>query len=132
VTAFLDKTASYIYERFSGNFDQLCIVLPGRRAALFLKKYLANYTNKTIWAPAIFSIEDFVEEHSGVRILDRLSLTFELYEVHKQIEKNSVQPFDEFMKWGQQLLTDFNEVDLYMADSGKLYEYLNEARAMAV
>lgn len=132
MTAFLDKTASYIYERFSGNFDQLCIVLPGRRAALFLKKYLANYTNKTIWAPAIFSIEDFVEEHSGVRILDRLSLTFELYEVHKQIEKNSVQPFDEFMKWGQQLLTDFNEVDLYMADSGKLYEYLNEARAMAV
>jgi len=130
--AFLDKTAKYISTEFSGSYDKLCVVLPSRRGSLFLKKYLANHITETIWAPTIYSIEDFVSELTDLRIVDRLSLTFELYEVYRKLEKEPLQTFDEFLKWGQQLLTDFNEVDLYMVDHDKLYKYLNEARALSV
>jgi len=73
-----------------------------------------------------------VHELIDVRILDRLSLTFELFEVHKKIKNDPSENFVDFLKWGQQLLTDFNEVDLYMVDPQKLYEYLNETRALTV
>ena len=132
MTPYLDKVATYIFGNFNNDFNRLCVVLPGRRAALFLKKYLTTKIDRATWAPEIFSIEDFIEKHAGVNILDRLSLLFELYEVHKEIEKAEPQRFDEFIKWGQQLLSDFNEVDLYMVDPKKIYNYLNETRALSV
>ncbi len=52
--AFLEKTADYIYKKFDDNIGEICIVLPNRRAGLFLKKYLAKRIKKTIWSPAIF------------------------------------------------------------------------------
>lgn len=132
MTPFLYKVASYIFENYNPDYSRICIVLPSRRAALFLKKYLAKMINEVVWAPDIYSIEDFIEEQSGVVMLDRITLIFELYQVHKEIEKSESQSFDEFYKWGHQLIADFNDVDLYMVDHQKLYQYLDETRALSV
>ena len=39
--SFLDKTAEYVITNFEEDIDRICIVLPNRRAGLFLKRSLA-------------------------------------------------------------------------------------------
>ncbi len=132
MTRFLEKTADYLYKTYGEKISDLCIVLPNRRAGLFLQKYLGNSIGKTIWSPAIFSIEDFLINISGLRICDPTQVLFELYEIHKELEGEKAQPFDEFTSWAQQLLGDFNEIDSYMVDAKDVFSFLNEAKALTV
>jgi CRISPR/Cas system-associated exonuclease Cas4 (RecB family) len=132
MTRFLEKTADYLYKSYGDKISDICIVVPNRRAGLFLQKYLANAICKTIWSPAIFSIEDFLISLSGLRICDPIQVMFELYEIHKMLEGANAQPFDEFTSWAQQLLGDFNEIDSYLVDAKDLFSFLNEAKALSV
>lgn len=129
---FLEKTAEYLYTKYGDKISELCIVLPNRRAGLFLQKYLSKITGKTIWSPVIFSIEDFMINLSGLRVCDPIQVLFELYAIHKQIEGQKAQPFDEFANWAQQLLGDFNEIDSYLVDAKELFSFLNETKALSV
>lgn len=130
--AFLDKTAEYIYNTWGDDLGKLCIVLPNRRAGLFLKKNLGKYAAKTIWSPAIFSIEDFITSLSGMNVIDPVYLQFELFKVYREIEGDKAKEYSEFLKWGRILLNDFNEIDKYLVDPGKLFEFLNDAQAIAM
>lgn len=130
--AFLDKTAEYLLEKYKDNISDLCIVLPSRRAGIFLKKYFSTHITKNIWLPQIYSIDDIVNKLSGNRPINNTFLLFELYNVHKNIEKEQAQNFDDFIKWGQILLHDFNETDLYMADPKNLFSYIDEALAISL
>lgn len=132
MTNFLEKTANHLYKTYGEKISDLCIVVPNRRAGLFLQKYLGNTVGKTIWSPAIFSIEDFLVNLSGLRICDPTQVLFELYEIHKKQEGKNAQPFDEFTSWAQQLLGDFNEIDSYLVDAKELFSFLNEAKALSV
>jgi CRISPR/Cas system-associated exonuclease Cas4 (RecB family) len=132
MTRFLEKTADYLYKSYGDKISELCIVLPNRRAGLFLHKYLGKCIGKTIWSPTIFSIEDFLINLSGLRVCDSVQVLFELYEIHKGLEGQNAQPFDEFTSWAQQLLGDFNEMDSYMVDASELFTFLNEAKALSI
>jgi ATP-dependent helicase/nuclease subunit B len=128
---FLDKLAEYITARYGDGIPDLTIVLPNRRGGLYLKKYLGARLKRTTWAPAIFSIEDFIIRLSGLKLAENTRVLFELYEVHRMLEGKNAQPFEEFVTWGQQLLSDFNEIDSYLTDAGKLFRYLDEARVLS-
>ncbi|MCF8303537.1 MAG: PD-(D/E)XK nuclease family protein [Bacteroidales bacterium] len=128
--AFLNKTADYIYDHYRSRLGELCIVLPSRRAGLFLKKHLAAKLKKPSWAPVIYSIEDFVSAYAGYQPAEKLTLLFELYEIHREIEKNAAQSFDDFFGWGEILLNDFNDIDLYLGDAAKIFNYLNDTKAL--
>lgn len=125
---FLDITAQTLLDKYGDSLSDCCIVLPNRRAGLFFKRYLAKKINKGIWAPEIFSSEDFIARVSGVEIIDNVSLLFELYGVYKNIKKEEADSFDEFSKWGQILLHDFNEVDRYLIDAENLYKNLSQVK----
>ena len=129
---FLGKLSRYIYENYNAKLDEICIVVPNRRASLFLKKGLADHAKKTIWSPQIFSIEDFINEYAGFNIIDPLYLQCELYNVHVEKEKGAAQSFAEFLKWGQVLLGDFNEIDTYLVSSDQLFNYLTESKALSL
>jgi ATP-dependent helicase/nuclease subunit B len=132
MTKFLKKTAEYLVKNYAEKVSELCIVVPNRRAGLFFQKYLGNAIGKTTWSPAIFSIEDFMIKLSGLHICDPMQVLFELYEIHKSLEKEKAQQFDEFTSWAQQLLGDFNEIDSYLVDAKELFSYLNEAKALSI
>jgi CRISPR/Cas system-associated exonuclease Cas4 (RecB family) len=129
---FLQRLAEEIAQRFSDDPGSVCVVLPNRRAGLYLRKYLAAALNRTAWAPQMFSIEDFVTNLSGYRIIDPAGLLFELYAIHRDLEGERAQDFDQFADWGQVLLKDFDEIDQYLADPEKVFTYLDEARALSV
>ena len=129
---FLIKTAEYLYRQYGNAISDICIVLPNRRAGLYLKKHLADLIKKSIWAPFVFSIEDFMIRLSHLKVCDPTEVLFELYEVHKILEGEKAQEFDEFIHWGQQLIGDFNEIDSYLVNSAELFAFLNEAKALTL
>lgn len=129
---FLQRLAEEIAARYGNDPGQLCVVLPNRRAGLFLKKYLARELKRTTWSPQTFSVEDFITSISGLQIIDPAGLLFEFYHVHKEIHGANAQDFEVFADWGQVLLQNFNEIDQYLVDPDKIFTFLSEARALSV
>jgi hypothetical protein len=129
-TPFLEKTAQHLLETYGSDLSGICVVMPNRRAGLFLRKFLAARLSKPVWSPVVFSIEDFMATLSGLTAVEPVHLLIDLYDIHRVLEQEKAQPFDEFMNWGPQLLADFNEIDRYLADADALFGYLSEVRAI--
>lgn len=128
--AFLDSVSEYIHTHYKDTVENLCIVLPNKRASLFLKSHLARRFAKTLWLPKIISAEEFITELSGLKTLEEIDLICHLYESYKFCYGEKAENFDSFAKWGQLILQDFNEIDRYLADSKQLYENLKDIKVI--
>lgn len=84
-----------------------------------------------MWLPDMFAIEDFVVQKSQLSLLDPLTLLVRLFKVYQSLEKEKAQPFAEFMVWGTLLLADFDEIDQYLADGEKVFNYLDELKSIS-
>ena len=128
-TPFLQNLAHKLIRDYPDNLHEVCVVLPNRRARVFLKDALQDAISKPVWMPEIFGMEDFIERVSGKKIISSFSLLLELYQVRKQIEK-SPRTIDEFIQWGTVMLGDFNELDLYAVNADLLFENLTDVKAI--
>lgn len=128
--SFLEKVSDHIFKNYQSSISELSIVLPNKRAGLFLKKNLAAKFKKNIWAPQIYSIDEFMIELSGMVVAEPMTILFELYTIYQKTEGANARPFEEFIRWAPVLINDFNEIDSYYADSDELFNYLNEIRAI--
>ncbi|MDQ7960215.1 PD-(D/E)XK nuclease family protein [Flavobacterium lindanitolerans] len=126
-TTFLDKIASIIVDGSTNTLSDLVVVLPNKRAKVFLIEALRNKTENTIFAPKIISIEDFIQDIAGIRSIDSIELIFEFYEVYLGItDKEKQQPFELFANWAKTLLQDFNEIDRYLLEPNHVLSYLKD------
>ena len=124
---FLDKIAQVIIRDYSHNLSNTVVILPNKRAKIFLIESLKNQIENNIICPKIISIEDFIQEVSAIRAIDSIELVFEFYEVYlKLTDVKSQQPFDLFANWAKMLLQDFNEIDRYLLDSNHVLSYLKD------
>jgi ATP-dependent helicase/nuclease subunit B len=128
--SFLEKTVKHLYERYGDDISELCIVLPNRRAGLFMKTHFANNLKKTFWSPEIYATEDFVALLAELGIADPTTLLFELFETVKKVGRKDLESFDEFSKWGQILLSDLNEIDRYLVDASQLFGNLKDIKEL--
>ncbi|PHQ79230.1 MAG: hypothetical protein COB65_12910 [Thalassobium sp.] len=125
MTKFLEELAADVIKNHSHELDRVTIVLPSKRASIFLQKHLSNQLKKTFWSPSIISIKDFVAERYDGEMIDSTVSVFELYEVHRKLVAEP-ETFDSFTKWGQNLCTDFTEIDQYMVDPDMLFRNLKD------
>jgi ATP-dependent helicase/nuclease subunit B len=128
--SFLEKTVQYLCNKYGDDISDLCIVLPNRRAGLFLKTHFSQHLKKTFWSPEIMATEDFVALLSELQPADPTTLLFELYETVKKCNPANSETFDEFSKWGQILLSDFNEIDRYLIDAKQLFGNLKNIKEL--
>lgn len=126
---FLQTLAKHLIKSYGDNLENLAIVLPSKRGKLFFKTYLAQELDKPAWSPALYSIDEFAEELSGIIKAEPLNLLLDLYEVHLSLKKETVD-FREFCSWGSVMLQDINEIDMYLVKPDELFDYLSEARAI--
>lgn len=129
---FLEKLALHIREKHPAMGQRLCIVLPNRRAGLFLKRHLIPAGGAPVWAPSIFSMEDFAARLSGLQVADPLELMTTLYEAHRKTEGSAASDFDGFYGWGRGLIRDFEDIDQYLIKPETLFTYLSESKAMTL
>ncbi|MBU2950428.1 PD-(D/E)XK nuclease family protein [Tamlana agarivorans] len=107
------------------NLSEVTFVLPSKRAGVFLKDQLPQVLEKTLFAPRIVSIEEFVEEISQLKSISNTELLFEFYNSYLQISKgDEIDTFEAFSKWAQILLQDFNEIDRYVIAQEHIFDYL--------
>lgn len=120
---FLSRLAHYYYQDIKTNISDFCFVFPGRRAGIFFTNYLRQMGETPMWSPSVLTINEFVEQLHGGTTADAVSLLFELYDVYVENVPQPL-PFDEFMPWGETLLSDFEDVDKYLVDAQKLFTNL--------
>lgn len=106
--------------------SDVMIILPSKRAKVFLLNEIKSLVDEPVFAPTIWSVEEFVAEMSGIEKLDAVALLFEFYEVYKKSTPNHFQDFETFSTWAKMLLTDFNEIDRYLLDPKHVFSYLKD------
>jgi ATP-dependent helicase/nuclease subunit B len=130
MTSFIEDVIADLQKK-EVDFSQLTFILPSKRAGVFLTYHLSKALHKTIFAPAIISIEEFVETISDLKYISNTELLFEFYEVYLKITpKEQVESFDSFSKWAQLLLQDFNEIDRYLIPTDNIFDYLKAIKEL--
>lgn len=124
---FLDKIATVLIQNYSNDFTNTTVILPNKRAKIFLIEALKNQTNETIFSPRIISVEDFIQEIANIRNIDAIALLFEFYEVYLSVtDLKYQQTFEVFANWAKTLLQDFNEIDRYLLNPDHILSYLKD------
>ncbi len=126
--SFLKHIAQHVFTNYKNTTENLCVVLPNKRGALYLKQHLAKTFNKTIWLPSIISAEEFVAQLSNLQLADGIDLICDLYTSYCHVLGAKAESFDAFAKWGNLMLQDFNECDRYLVDTKNLYQNLKEIK----
>ncbi|WP_276980317.1 PD-(D/E)XK nuclease family protein [Flavobacterium filum] len=129
--SFIAQVASYILEHHLGSTEELTVVLPNKRAKVFLLEAIKQNTEQPIFAPNIVSVEEFVQDLAGIRSIDTIALLFEFYEVYLSLTpEQEQQTFELFSNWAKTLLQDFNEIDRYLIEPNHVFSYLKEIEAI--
>ena len=74
------------FEPWKTNPEDCLFVLPSKRAGFFLKHLMAKKAGRAMLAPQILSIEQFIEQISGLRYATPTKLLFSLYEAYLDLE----------------------------------------------
>ncbi len=132
--SFLAATARHLLDRYgAGPTDELpdlVVVVPTRRAVLYLKNELALALplGQPLWAPRIAAMEDYVVELAGIQVEEPIALQLLLFDILKSIDPDL--NFDKFVGWSGLLLNDFSTLDQNLAPTHQLFEYLSEVKAL--
>lgn len=115
--AFIKKISDYITSRYDLTKENITIVFPNKRAALQLRNELSKQIKTNFWIPQILSIQQAMEEWSGLQLIDNIDVIFEIIKMNQ-----------EFFPYAAQMAKDFDEIDQYNVDAAKLFAHLKDAK----
>ncbi len=133
---FLQSIAKAYASRYN-DLSEVCFLFPNKRSATFFLKYLKEeYRRHALLAPEVKTISDFVSDLSGLVVASRLDMLFILYECYREIsglpiseeENDDAINFDSFIGWGETVLSDFNEADLYLVNTEEIFKNVKDFR----
>lgn len=125
----LETLAKHLIATSGDHPGEMRIILPNRRAGLFLQRHLAEHAQQVQWSPRIYAINDFINEMSHLRMADPVEVLFTLYDLYKEMA-DPPDPFDEFYFWGEMMLRDFDELDKYLVDAGMLFSNIIDLKQL--
>lgn len=136
---FLDSIA-YAYAahagEFQGDLSRVCFIFPNKRSGTFFRDRLQRSLPRDTQGPGpeITSISEVAALWSG-RVEDsRIDLLLTLYDCYcTVITRMGGQPahFAKFRSWGEVVLSDFNEVEMYMAPPEMLFRNIKSEKQIA-
>ena len=80
--SFIDSVVKEVISS-QKRISKCTFILPSKRAGLFLKQSLKTNLNAPSILPEIYSIEEFIEELSKIKIIDNIESLFEFYNIYK-------------------------------------------------
>ncbi|MBO6169757.1 MAG: PD-(D/E)XK nuclease family protein [Bacteroidales bacterium] len=129
---FLRQVARHYYNG-SRDISSLCFVFPNRRAVRFFEHYLGEEIAASgrgpVISPALYTINDFIYHSTEHKPSDRIPLLLELYACYKDLNPGA-EPLDDFIFWGDALLSDFDDIDKYLVEPEHLFANVSELREM--
>lgn len=127
---FLHLVAERLIKLHGDQLSEICLVLPSRRASLFLRRALSDVIENQIMGPQIVVVESLASELSGLHQADTLALQFHLFNSYREVAGDGAEGFETFIKWSPRLLQDFNEIDRYRADAERLFNNLLDIKIL--
>ena len=122
---FIKNVIKEIFADGAEYISDYIIILPNKRSRVFLKKEISRVSKKTIFAPKIYDIEEFMSIISGLEKISETELLFEFYNVYSNnIKDEDKETFDEVISWAKILLKDYNEIDRELCNTDALFDYL--------
>lgn len=136
---FLGCVAKACLEHYK-DLSEFCFVFPNRRSGtFFLKRLSEECGDATLIAPEVIPVGDFMSRLSGIEVAPRIIQLMQLYLCYRDLRNRredinhpeELVDFDEFLHWGEVVLNDFNEVDLYDADAAEVFKNVTDYRTIA-
>jgi hypothetical protein len=124
------KTVAKAITELNVPLQNICVLFPNRRAEIFFKKYLAELISEPAIAPLLLTAEEFVAQLTGIHPLKGNALLFEAYKTYLKLDLKSHDSFEDFMKWANTALYDFNEIDRHLVASNDLFENMVSAKTI--
>lgn len=130
MVSFLEEQARQVYKQFGKQLEEVTIVIPNKRAAVYLQHYLAQLVQRPFFAPEMRTIDEWIQHHTDQRILHATELLLVLYQVHVEREGEEASSFEEFSQKGEIMLSDFNEIDRYLVHPSTIFNNLRDIKAI--
>ncbi|HEX8039573.1 MAG TPA: PD-(D/E)XK nuclease family protein, partial [Chryseosolibacter sp.] len=132
---FLEEVAESVSKEYP-RLEDVTVVFPNRRAALYFRKHLSGILSKPVFAPAIVTIEDFISQFSPLQVPDKLILISVLFNSYSKVmppggdgERDLIR-FEDFFFWGDMLLRDFDEIDKYLVPARQVFKDLSHQKEL--
>ena len=101
------------------------LILPNKRAGLYIANILSKELKTSSILPEILSIEDFIVKLSGKSKISKQRLIFEFYNIYKlNTPFDETDSFDNFISWAQILLKDFDDIDSNLINVDQIFNSL--------
>lgn len=126
---FLELVAQDLLQTFGNNLSGVTVVIPGKRARLFMNQYLAMLSEKPVWSPQYQTIDELFLELSPYKKADQIESVCLLYKIYSQLVDNP-EPLDEFYSWGEIILSDFDDLDKHRAPADKVFANVHDLHAI--
>ena len=125
---FQQELARKLVERYSCDLSSLVVLFPSLRARVFFNDALAELADKPCWQPKWITIDEIMEQASGLMRGERIRLITELFNIYKRYHPN--EEFDKFYFWGDMLITDFDVIDKYLVDAKQLLRNIEDIKEL--
>ena len=92
---FLGKVAKNLRDNHGDAMDRQIVVLPSRRAGLYLSRFLSRLSDKPQWSPMMLTVNELFHSFTDLTPADNETMIFELYGIYKQRFTEEMS-FDDF------------------------------------
>lgn len=128
MSSFLRQIAQYFHGK--PDLHNYRFVLPNHRSCKFFERELDIAHNGVYLSPEVMTITDFVVDMTKSVPVNPVEALFILYKCYTAIEGNEDYPFDKFIYWGNVVLNDFDDVDMYLVDAKAIFTNIEETHAI--
>ena len=77
----------------------------------------------------MLTVADFFGKLYGRPVADKVTLLLELYDVYKNLYPHA-EPLDDFVFWGDVILSDFSDTDKYLVSPEQLFTNVADFKAI--
>ena len=129
---FLSEVAQRLRADHPNGLEHVVVIFNNRRSGLFLRRQLTSESNNPFFLPRIIGIDELISELGGLSIVPNEYLLFELFDIHRHLDETNdrFESFEDFISFGDMMLNDFSEIDLYRVDAQQLFSNLHDIKAI--
>jgi len=127
LNSFLYAVATHVLKNYGSGLEKMAFIFPNRRAVQVFKNCLVKLAEKPVWTPRMVSVDDWLAEISSFTEAGKITQLLALFEVVQNTtgQKDSI---DQFIRWGEMLLRDFDEIDKYLVEPEKIFQTLGDLK----
>ncbi len=102
---------------------------PNHRSALFFSRHLHDVYGGSCIVPSTITIDELFGLFSDRCIADRTTLLFRLFNIYRKLSKRAdKEEFDQFVFWGDMLLSDFDDIDKYLVPAERIFSNIRDLK----